>query len=228
MRLHKSGFTLIEILTVVAIIALLIALVLPVLATARAKARTTHCIANLRQIYIAWKGYVEDYSEYPPCITSLISRSNAAIFHCPSDSWHGFNVWATFSSGYPVSYFYANIIRWREKRELIEKADPNHGIVFCMLHAKCDMCNMVDDAYRRHRSDPFSVANSVFPYPPVFSGTLLRLRLDGSLQTARISPRCYQLPDGIVLADVNPWYYLTDATPCLWCDLPYPEIPCGQ
>lgn len=227
MRLRKSGFTLLEILTVVAIITLLAALILPVLNSARAKARTSSCITNLRQVYVTWRNYVEDYSDYPPSLVSLISQANASIFHCPSDSWQGFNVWATRRSGHPVSYFYAHSLSDRNRRELIERADPHHGILFCVLHADYDR-EPVERAYRRFSADPNQAANSTFPYPPVFVGTLLRLRIDGSVQTARISPRCYQLPDGVILVDVNPWYYLTDAIPCLWCNSPYPEVPCRQ
>lgn len=53
----RRGFTLIEILVVVAVIALLVAILLPALSRARARARTVVCQSNMRQLGIAWHMY---------------------------------------------------------------------------------------------------------------------------------------------------------------------------
>ena len=60
------GFTLVEMLVVVAIIAILAAMLLPALAMAREKARRAGCATNLRQIGTALQGYLGDYSDYYP------------------------------------------------------------------------------------------------------------------------------------------------------------------
>lgn len=59
------GFTLIEVLVVVAIIALLVAILLPSLARARELAKRTQCGANTHQMAIALHMYTLQYRYYP-------------------------------------------------------------------------------------------------------------------------------------------------------------------
>jgi prepilin-type N-terminal cleavage/methylation domain-containing protein/prepilin-type processing-associated H-X9-DG protein len=63
---RRCGFTLIELLTVTALLALLAALLFPVLAQARARARRTACLSNLRQLSLAHQLYVQDCDEQLP------------------------------------------------------------------------------------------------------------------------------------------------------------------
>lgn len=66
MQRTKRGFTLIELLVVIAIIAILAAILFPVFAQARAKARGTACLSNVKQIGTAMMMYVQDYDETTP------------------------------------------------------------------------------------------------------------------------------------------------------------------
>ncbi len=62
----RQAFTLIELLVVIAIIAILAAILFPVFAQARAKARQTACLSNMKQIGNALMMYTQDYDEMLP------------------------------------------------------------------------------------------------------------------------------------------------------------------
>jgi Tfp pilus assembly major pilin PilA len=61
---RHRGFTILELLAVVATIATLAALLLPVLGKAKIKAQRTSCLSNLRQLGYAWVMYKDDNSDY--------------------------------------------------------------------------------------------------------------------------------------------------------------------
>ena len=58
--MSRRAFTLIEVLTVCAAVAVLLGVLVPVLSRARATARRCRCQANLRQIWMAWDLYLTD------------------------------------------------------------------------------------------------------------------------------------------------------------------------
>lgn len=65
---QATGFTLIELLVVIAIIAILAAILFPVFAQARAAARKTSCLSNVKQLGLGFQMYTQDYDETFPGI----------------------------------------------------------------------------------------------------------------------------------------------------------------
>ncbi len=68
----RRAFTLIEILVVLAIIALLSALLFPAFNRAREGARQATCQTNLQQIYMATQQYFQDERRYPDSLVDLL------------------------------------------------------------------------------------------------------------------------------------------------------------
>jgi prepilin-type N-terminal cleavage/methylation domain-containing protein len=60
------GFTLLELLVVIAIIAILAALLLPTLSAAKQRAWTAQCLSNLHQIGLGLKMFADDHREFYP------------------------------------------------------------------------------------------------------------------------------------------------------------------
>ncbi len=66
MNIQRKHFTLIELLVVIAIITILAAMLLPALNAARAKARDTSCLSNLKQLGTFMMFYIEENGERFP------------------------------------------------------------------------------------------------------------------------------------------------------------------
>ncbi len=110
--MRKRGFTLLELMFVISIIAILAAILFPVFARARESARRSTCASNLQQIGVALNMYAQSYdgrypkknNEFAPVFRYV---GNIDIFYCPSDSAeHYWQLQPAKMAPYSASHFY--------------------------------------------------------------------------------------------------------------------------
>lgn len=101
-RIRHRGFTLIELMIVLAIVAILAAILFPILMRARLKSYHAACLQNERNLATALEIYANDKKHvYPESLDELLSRDGTApyiqhIESCPSN-------FASYRLGYSVS-----------------------------------------------------------------------------------------------------------------------------
>jgi prepilin-type N-terminal cleavage/methylation domain-containing protein/prepilin-type processing-associated H-X9-DG protein len=80
------SFTLIELLVVIAIIAILAALLLPVLQKAKIKAQGIQCMNNTRQLCLAWTMYAGDNNDRL-VLNQNLGGTGSTNYHCWVNGW---------------------------------------------------------------------------------------------------------------------------------------------
>lgn len=145
---RDRGLTLLELLTAMLIVAILIALLLPVIHSARYRAGDSQCISNMRQILMALNMYRADYREgfpgderkgFPRGLRFILPYTKSKdIFRCPVarfDDGAGMYFLRGWEGIEQLTYYYfVNHTRVYSFLKHIQELDPNHGVLACMGH----------------------------------------------------------------------------------------------
>jgi prepilin-type N-terminal cleavage/methylation domain-containing protein len=101
---HRPGFTLVELLVVISIIALLISLLLPSLHKARVTAQKIGCTSSLRQLMLGYTMYINDNHEYLASVDYIAEVALGNVYGWDEtilDSYYSTGATKLFKDGCP-------------------------------------------------------------------------------------------------------------------------------
>lgn len=167
----QRGFTLVELLVTLAIIAVLAGLIFPVFGATRERARSAQCISNLRQVYGAIAMYSSDHEGLlPPFRTfdleaptsdqaaRLVAATqpylrSTQVWFCPSDVFAGQNPGPSPKEGGAADHRYTSfrtLLDWSLWSMIAQGRHPAHSHVLPSLDSETEL--LTDNVWMPRRS----------------------------------------------------------------------------
>lgn len=151
---NRSGFTLIEVLVVVAIIALLVAILIPSLAAARTESRIVACQANAKQLGTMMSAYLAEHGGALPIIINW--HANGAFGTPPQNTWLSVALRKYWHGRSPIPKQYDPVATgaWSEDKRLEYEAKvmpPSFGCPFQDNEPKAAVEGPIIKGYRTYQ-----------------------------------------------------------------------------
>jgi prepilin-type N-terminal cleavage/methylation domain-containing protein len=180
----RGAFTLVELLTVIAIVAVLATLLMTAVVSAKKQSRVAVSTLNLRQISLALNMYLDDFNRRPPGIDEVVAGKYLAerrTLLCPEDKTGDWGRLSSVPLGLPVRslsdvpsepavpYSYLlHPLNWTDAAwNGLMRHGSSAGLAACQLHG-------------------LGRQNLAFPSMRDFEGLLLRGQRDGAVVRRRI------------------------------------------
>jgi len=194
---RRKGFTLVELLVVIGIIALLIAILLPTLKKAKESANRTKCASNMRQILLGCFMYSNDDKGKFYCYTR---DPNVGAY----DSWYVLHPWPT-SAGATAGHGYGTPIYVRDFKAFICPSTDNR------VETPAHLINSADspaDGKGAHSYEPRMHMATGYTYP---DGYVVPPASPNETVCFKSQRNCsHGAPLNLVIADADDAQFATD------------------